>query len=664
MILAVECAEQRRRSGIRGPRRSARSSRAIRTSRGCVAASIASRRKRRTTRTSRGGRTSRAITLKRSCPHFLRTRAFASRRADSRSPSGLRWDLSFARWRRPIPCCSFPRNSPAFARAQDDALHLEGDQFVSADGRHGVLFVGTRPAPFDGEGQTRLLASIDAAFGRINREAQGTLRLESSGVNRFDVSVEKGIRADIQRISLVSTMGVVVLFLVVFRSIRYVALGIVPLLAGTICAMAAGIALFGSLHGLTLAFGSSLIGVGIDYAEHYFSHHTVSPDPAGPDASLRRIWPGLAIGALTTVAGLAGLAWTSFPGLREIAVFSSVGVVASLLATRWFLPPLMPRHPKPVALQQRLVRLFGRMMIAMMRARRAMLLLPLAGALVCAIGLPSIRWVDDLSALNAFDPALVAEDQRVRQLATEADPGRFVVVIGRSDEEALARNDDVARRLGTARADGVLKGFSSVHSLLWSSGLQARARAMLTQDTALAGRLAKAYESEGFVPSAFEPFAEELRSTSKGPLTPEDLLGSPLGDLLRPFRVVLGNQVALVTSVAGVHDANALTARLEGLPDVFFFDQRAFSGRSLWAISSAHAADDRCRPDRRVPHRARALSTHSSEPGRFLAGRPRRRNDGGRACPARRPPQLASPRRHPPRSQYGRRLRHLRGREP
>ncbi len=474
------------------------------------------------------------------------------------------------------PLLLFPAQLGRLRAAQDDSLHLEGDQFVSADGRHGIVFLGTRAQPFDSGAQEPLLAGIDDAFAQVNRDAGGALRLESTGVNRFNVSVERGVRADIERISIASTVGVVVLFLLIFRSLRYVALGMIPLYAGTVCAMAAGIAFFGSLHGLTLAFGSSLIGVGIDYAEHYFSHYTVAPHPDGPEAGLRHIWPGLAIGALTTVAGLAGLAWTSFPTLREIAVFSTVGVLGALLSTRWFLPPLMPRRPKPVRLQVKLAALFGRMVAAMMRGRRQLLLLPLVGLAICAAGLPRVRWVDDFSALNALDPRLTAEDVRLRERVARADPGRFVVVFGKDDEDALAKNDALALRLERAKADGVLENFTSVHAMLWSSRLQRRSRDVLTRDPSLPARLAAAYQAEGFVDSAFAPFARQFGDPPSAPLTMADLLGGPFGDLVRPLRLAIGGQVALITLVGGVGDVGALRARLAGLDDTLFLDQRTF----------------------------------------------------------------------------------------
>ena len=41
-----------------------------------------------------------------------------------------------------------------------------------------------------------------------------------------------------------------------------------------------------------------------------------------PIDALRRIWPALWLGCVTTVLGLVGLAWTSFPGIREIAFWN------------------------------------------------------------------------------------------------------------------------------------------------------------------------------------------------------------------------------------------------------------------------------------------------------------------------------------------------------
>src|SRR5690606_8427348 len=147
------------------------------------------------------------------------------------------------------------------------------------------------------------------------------------------VASEQSIRADVERISTVSTVLVVLLFVVVFRSLRYLALGMLPLAAGTVVGLAVTHLVFGPIHGLALAFGSTMIGVGVDYVAHFVNHHVLEPAPGGAFATLRRILPGLALGAATTIAGLAGLAYAGFPGIRELAVLGSTGVLGALVAT-------------------------------------------------------------------------------------------------------------------------------------------------------------------------------------------------------------------------------------------------------------------------------------------------------------------------------------------
>src|SRR5690606_313321 len=129
-------------------------------------------------------------------------------------------------------------------------------------------------------------------------------------------------RNDLTRISLLASFGLLVFFIVAFRRLQIMILVMLPLSVGMLAGVAVNLLLFQRIHGLTLAFGAPLLGVCIDYAIHLFNAHCLL---ASKDR-MRHIWPGILIGGLTTVAGFAGLAWTSFPGLREIAVFTSVGV--------------------------------------------------------------------------------------------------------------------------------------------------------------------------------------------------------------------------------------------------------------------------------------------------------------------------------------------------
>lgn len=53
-------------------------------------------------------------------------------------------------------------------------------------------------------------------------------------------------------------------------------------------------------------------------------------------------------------------------------------------------------------------------------------------------------------------------------------------------------------------------------------------------------------------------------------------MASPLADVARSFRVVVGGRVAIITLLAGVHDPRALTTDLAGLAGVHYLDEPAF----------------------------------------------------------------------------------------
>ncbi|MCA9718427.1 MAG: MMPL family transporter, partial [Myxococcales bacterium] len=482
------------------------------------------------------------------------------------------------------PLLLFPAQLRRLEDARGGDLDLLDGQFISADGRHALIFLASKHSAFATAHYAPLQEAIDAAFAEVNAAHGQQLKLEQSGIGRFNLVAASSQQADAQRISIIGTVGLVILFLVMFRRPRYVLLALTPLVFGVVTAAAVVLLVYGRLHGLTLAFGATLIGVCIDYVVHLFNHHMLEPDPRGPIGTARRLSPGLWLGAITTIAGFGGLAWTSFPGLREMAVFAGVGVLAAVLATRYWLPALMPMRPRPGRVQAACAAALGRLLTRLHRRRGWLALLPTVAAALCVIGISRIEWVDDLSVLNKLDPELLAEDERVRERVARMDAGHFIISIGDDEEVALAVNDRVYARLERLQRDGELAAFQSLHTFLWSGALQRENLDAVALDLQLMVRLDRAFAANGFRPGAFaklEGALAELRASPPAPLRFEDLLASPLGPLVRPFRVELPAtaehpaQVGVITFVRGVAPGVDLPAVLTDIPGAYFFDQRA-----------------------------------------------------------------------------------------
>jgi len=475
------------------------------------------------------------------------------------------------------PLLAFDALVARFERERSGPLEVVRQQFCVPARNVAILFLTTRHSAFDGVYQGPLESFIVASFADLARERGGGLVLERSSVHRFAVASERDGREDLAWISNLSLLAVGALFLAIFRHPRYLLASLLPLAAGAVIATAVGLLVFGELHVITLVFGSTLIGVCIDYPIHFLTHHTLAPHPGGASRSLDSIWPALLLGALTTIAGFMGLAGSDFPGVREIGVFAASGIVGALLCTRILMPLCVPDVPTATRVQVRLAAGLGRLLERLSQRRGALAGMLAVLALVAVAGLLRAPWDDDLYALGRpSDPSWQIEDARVRSLVARMDSGRFIVASGPDEQAALRANDEVFRRLEAARTRGELQDFQSLHPFLASAELQQRNVAVLMGAGDVADRLERAFREAGFRADAFAAFRQGLASGAPEPLQYADLAGSPLGVLVAPFRVQLGDQVAFLTFLRGVGDAALLGQSLSDLGGVYYFDQKSF----------------------------------------------------------------------------------------
>ncbi|TFG97704.1 MAG: hypothetical protein E4H11_01540, partial [Myxococcales bacterium] len=212
-------------------------------------------------------------------------------------------------------------------RAGQPALRVVDGQLLTPDGRHAILLLRTRGSAFDSQVQARLIADLRAAFAAIATRLGRGLDLELSAVGAFAAEAERSIKADIVVIALCSASGVALLFVLLVASLRGFLVVSVPPLAGILVATTLSLLVFGELDGLTMAFGTSLMGIAIDYSNHLLLHHGLARPAETPQRTAERLRPSLVLAALTTVASFVGLGITPFPAFQQMAFFAITGLL-------------------------------------------------------------------------------------------------------------------------------------------------------------------------------------------------------------------------------------------------------------------------------------------------------------------------------------------------
>jgi predicted exporter len=449
------------------------------------------------------------------------------------------------------------------ARPRDGLLALEADGLqwvVLLKGTGGSAFSLTGDAPI-GEA----LARADAAA----RQAVPGVRLLEGGVPLHAEAAASHANVEVNTIGWGSLAAVLLLVWLAFRSLRPVLLVGGSLVVGTAVALSVTAWVFGEVHLITVVFGASLVGVAEDYGIHYFASRQAAPRVA-PLSMMSHLLPGLVIALVTSVLGYLVLGLPPFPGLRQMALFSVVGLVATFAtAACWFpwidhKPPRATRFAAAIAASlERWPRVGKSGGFAVAHG---------AGLVACLAGLGMAHFNDDLRQLQSSPPALIAAQRDIGRLLGLASPAQFFVVRGATADAVLVREEALKARLDARVASHELAGYRAVSDWVPSQARQ-QADAALTrrvEDAVIAGVDQALGESQARAAFAAQPLALDAWLASPASASARSLW---LGAV--PARED-GTRFASVVMLRGVRDLAALpaiAAAADGLPGVRWVDQ-------------------------------------------------------------------------------------------
>jgi predicted exporter len=303
------------------------------------------------------------------------------------------------------------------------------------------------------------------------------------------------------------------------------------------------------VHGITLGFGVTLIGEGVDYAIYLFTQIEQNDTP---QSTLRRIWPTLRLGVLTSICGFSAMLFSGFTGLAQLGLFSIAGLLAAVGTTRWVLPQLLPtgfsvRPP---------TRLSGALMAAVRQAPRArgMLLILVVVALALLMVKRDSLWNDNLASMSPVSKELQALDQELRNDIGAPDV-RYMLVLKAADQESvLQQSEAISTILHQQVQQGLLEGFDTPP--LPSRHAQLARQAALPDVTILHANLTQAIRDLPFRSATFDSFPQEIAAAKQQALLDRAALqGSNLGLKLDSLLLQRDADWLLMLPLRGVQDA-------------------------------------------------------------------------------------------------------------
>lgn len=440
-------------------------------------------------------------------------------------------------------------------------LTLDEGMLSTVEGRRTWVLVSAtlRGEAYEIDVQKTVVAAFDASATAI-RTANPGLEVRRLGAVFFADHGARTAIAEASTLSTISLVATVVMLLVVFRRVQPLLHNVLALAVGLCLGFAGSFLIFGELHVAALLLGTSLNGVAVDYGLHYSAAAFDRKLASGGDR-LRKVMPAISLGLATTLIGYAALAIAPLPGLRQIAVFSAIGLSGAFLTVvLWF--PLLDRVA-PLGHGTRLLRGAGLAWSLWTHPRWYRAQLGLLAALVAigALGVMRYGADDDVRRLQALSPDLLREQADIQRLIGATAAPQFLLVRATDDEAALQVEEALSDQLARLKREGAIAGYQMPAAFVPSAGRQAENRALVEARLVtplLAGHLAALGLASGG-----EPPKPGL------PLT----LGAALQSGALPFLKDLVIEPGLhVVAMQGVSRPDLVRAAIAGQPMVRFVD--------------------------------------------------------------------------------------------
>ncbi|HSH86801.1 MAG TPA: MMPL family transporter [Methylophilus sp.] len=459
--------------------------------------------------------------------------------------------------------------------------------WTSRDGNTALLLLQTSAAGSDTDAQKLAMQAIRAEFDQaLNIDpaiVKPTLLMTGPGV--FSVIARDTIKMQVRAIFIVSSVLIALLLWAVYRSMTALLLGFLPVATGILAGIASVSLAFGVVHGITLGFGTALIGEAVDYSIYLFMQTAQTGNrEQNRKKWVATVWPTVRLGVLTSVFGFASLLMSGFPGLAQLGLYSVAGLITAAAMTRYVLPFLLPANFNIKDFSNSGERLVRYAKSASILRWPAILLVVISGFIV--YNHHDSLWNTELSALSPVSAADQALDARLRGGMGAPDVRYVIVVSGDSQETVLRHTEQISLTLQGLVDKGVLAGFDTASHYLPSQATQQARLNSLPDSAELKSRLNTAVKGLPIKAALLEPFLQDVQSQRAIRLLQRtDLQGSSMAMALDAMLLQQGQHwsslIPLTMPVGNDIDAVQVRKALSevNIPNALFVDMKAESNR-------------------------------------------------------------------------------------
>ncbi len=245
---------------------------------------------------------------------------------------------------------------PEFPR-MTDAVNEIAELFAPQDEVRGIpyfsrdmtsLLISALPQQASGTSVdycNKVRAGVRETLAEIDLKALG-VSVGIAGTYSLISETEEAVNQDMSRTGLITSAGVLLVFLISFGSLLYSLIAAVPLLVALLLTSVWTKGALGGFNLLTTFVPSLILGMGDDFAIHLISRYTEERSQGATFSKavytmLSRKGPAVLLGAMTIVFVFVGLLTARSRALFELGAIAGVGILLAIVCALVLIPTML-----------------------------------------------------------------------------------------------------------------------------------------------------------------------------------------------------------------------------------------------------------------------------------------------------------------------------------
>lgn len=309
---------------------------------------------------------------------------------------------------------------------------------------------------------------IDGIDEILNSTGNSSVSVNYYGAPVVAVANAKRIKKDIIRTVSITLLFIFLFLSLYFRSFILPFLLFIPVLAGGGISLITVWIFKGEISAISMGVGSVLLGIGIDYSLHFFTH---SKKTRSAGELLKDISIPILMSSITTASAFLCLFVIKSEVFRDLGFFAAVSIISTAFATLIILP-LIFKSLRKLKHEKHLLSFPDKIASVNFESNKYLIITILVLSVVFYFTGKKTTFNENLMDMNYMPEKLAEAENFLNNKTAIAKSSVYLVASGNNLEDALKNSEKVTTRLDSLKKAGVIKEYYSVNSVLIPSDVQ------------------------------------------------------------------------------------------------------------------------------------------------------------------------------------------------